>query len=63
MNVVVDFDLCQCHALCTQAAPAVFAINDEGFLDIKIEEPGEELRAKLERAVRECPTRAISLQE
>lgn len=61
MKVVVDFDLCQSHALCTQAAPEVFEINDEGLLDVKLERPGEELRAKVEQAARECPTLAISI--
>ncbi len=63
MKIVVDFDLCQSHAVCTQAAPEVFALSDEGLLDVLIEEPGEELRAKVERAVRECPTLAITIEE
>jgi len=63
MRVVVDFDLCQSHGLCTEAAPEVFELTDDGFLEIKTEQPGEALRPKLERAVRECPTGAISLEE
>lgn len=63
MRVVVDFDLCQSHGLCTEAAPEVFELTDEGFLEIKKEQPEEALRAKLERAVRECPTGAITLQD
>ncbi len=62
MRIVVDFDSCQCHALCTAAAPEVFAITDEGLLDIKIESPGEELREKVEEAVRDCPTQSISIE-
>ena len=63
MKVVVDFDACQSHALCVQAAPEIFAIDDDGYLEIKIEEPGEDLRAKLETAERECPTMAITIEE
>ena len=62
MKIVVDFDLCQSHGLFTQAAPEVFEIRDDGFLYILNEEPGEELRKKLETAVRECPTGAIKLE-
>ena len=63
MKVVVDFDLCQSHAVCTQAAPEIFEITDEGLLDVKLERPGEELRAKLEQAARGCPTLAITIEE
>ena len=63
MRVVVNFDLCQSHALCTDAAPEVFAIDKDGFLQVKIEQPDERLRAKVERAARECPTGAISIEE
>jgi ferredoxin len=62
MRIVVDFDSCKCHALCTAAAPEIFAITDDGFLDIKIEEPGEDLRPKVEAAVRDCPTQSITLE-
>jgi len=62
MKVVVDFELCQSHGLCTQAAPEVFEIRDDGFLYILQENPPEALRKKIETAVRECPTGAIKLE-
>ncbi len=62
MKVVVDFDRCQSNALCMSAAPEVFDVRDDGYLYILIEEPGEELRAKVEEAVRLCPTQAITLE-
>jgi ferredoxin len=63
MRVVVDFDLCQSHALCTEAAPDVFEIDDAGLLNVKVEHPPERLRKAVERAVNECPTNAIRLEE
>jgi len=63
MKVVVDFDKCQSHAVCTSAAPEVFEVDDQGLLNVLIEAPGDDLRAKVERAARECPTMAISLEE
>ncbi|MDH5674768.1 MAG: ferredoxin [Myxococcales bacterium] len=62
MKVVVDFDLCQSHGLCTQAAPEIFEIRDDGFLYILNETPDDSMKKKLETAVRECPTGAIKLE-
>jgi ferredoxin len=62
MKIIVDFDLCQSHALCTDAAPEVFEVRDDGFLYILQEEPPEALRPKVEKAQRECPTGAIRVE-
>ena len=62
MRVVVDFDKCKSNALCMGAAPEVFEVRDDNFLYVLQEEPGEELRAKVEEAVRVCPTQAITLE-
>lgn len=63
MRVVVDFDRCQSNGLCMAAAPEVFEVRDDGFLYVLDENPPEELREKVEEAVRVCPTQAISLEE
>ena len=63
MRVVVDYDLCESNALCMAAAPEVFEVRDDDFLYILDENPSEELRPKLEDAVRSCPKAAISLQD
>jgi ferredoxin len=63
MRVVVDFDKCKSNALCMAAASEVFEVRDDNFLYVLQEEPGEELRAKVEEAVRVCPTQAISLAD
>jgi ferredoxin len=62
MKVVVDFEICQSHGLCTQAAPEVFELRDDGFLYILDESPSEKLRKKVENAARECPTGAIKIE-
>ena len=61
MRVVVDFDLCESNALCMAAAPEVFEVRDDDFLYVLQEEPPEELRPKMEEAVRMCPRGAISI--
>jgi ferredoxin len=63
MRVVVDYDLCESNALCMAAAPEVFEVRDDDFLYVLQEEPGEDLRPKVEEAVRRCPKQAISIQE
>jgi len=63
MRIVVDFDLCQSHGLCTEAAPELFEIRDDGFLYVLNETPGPELGGKLEKAVLECPTGAITIKD
>jgi ferredoxin len=62
MRVVVDFDLCESNALCMAAAPEVFEVRDDDFLYILQEEPGEELRSRVEAAVSACPKQAITVE-
>lgn len=62
MKVVVDYDACMSNALCMQVAPEVFEVREDGFLYILNENPPEELRAKMEEAVRVCPTQAITIE-
>ena len=63
MKVVVDLSICDLHGLCVEAAPEVFEIGDDGVLHVLIETPEQSLRAKVDKAVRECPTGAISIAE
>ena len=62
MRVVVDFDLCESNAACMGIAPEVFEVRDDNLLYILQDEPPEDLRPKLEEAVRRCPKQAISLE-
>ncbi len=63
MKIVIDYDLCEANALCMEAAPEVFRVEEDDTLTVLIEEPGEELRAKVEEAARLCPRQAITLME
>ena len=63
MRIVVDFDLCQGHAVCEGEAPEVFQVDEAGYLTILQEEPPEELREKVELAEQHCPTMAITVAE
>ena len=61
MRVEVDWDSCESNALCMAVAPEVFEVRDDDLLYVLDEEPGEELRAKVEQAVRSGPKAALTV--
>ena len=63
MKIVIDYDLCEANALCMEAAPEVFRVEEDDTLTVLLEEPGDELRAKVEEAARLCPRQAITLSK
>jgi sterol 14-demethylase len=65
VRIRVDLDLCQGHSVCVTEAPEIFALERTDGLDkvvLKAESVGADLRAKLDLAVKHCPTRALSLE-
>ena len=63
MKVIVDRDLCEGHARCVEAAPAVFEIGGDDEMNILNENPGDDQRQAVEAAVANCPRQALSLQD
>ena len=63
MRVVVNLDLCQGHAQCEDVLPEVFSIGPDGKVVLLDEQPSEELRHKVEEAVRLCPVDAILIED
>jgi ferredoxin len=64
MKVIVDLDVCQAHGDCVIAAPEIFDLGEEDdVVTVIMPEPPEELRAKAERAVQDCPVTAIHIEE
>ena len=63
MKIVVDYDLCQGHAVCQSEAAAVFAVEDKGQVRLLDGDPAEEVRAQVEMAVMYCPTHALKIVE
>ena len=62
-RVKVDYDLCESNANSKQVDPEVFEGRDDDFLYLLTEEPGEELRAKVEESAQRCPKQAIAISE
>lgn len=63
MKIQIDMDLCEGNAVCSKVAPEVFTVGDDDKASLLDENPGEDLRAKIEAAVRRCPRQALSLTE
>ena len=61
MRIVVDRDLCQGHGVCESEAGEVFAVPKKGQVDVLDASPPEELRPKVEAAVKYCPTHALRI--
>jgi ferredoxin len=63
MKVLIDYDLCEGNAVCMKVCPEVFTVGDDDRARLLVTNPGAELRAKLEAAVRRCPRQALRLEE
>ena len=63
MRVIVNEDLCEGNAVCTQVAPEVFVVGDDDKARLLIAEPDESLRAKVAEAVRRCPRQALAIDD
>jgi ferredoxin len=62
MKVSVNYDVCASTGACMQTCPEVFEVRSDGYLYLLTEEPGEELREKVQQAAELCPTGAISIE-
>jgi len=59
VKVKVDPDLCEGHGKCQAAAPEVFRLGDDDLSVVIMDDIPEELRPKVDRAIRLCPRQAI----
>jgi ferredoxin len=62
MRIHVDRDRCMATARCSAFAPDVFDNDDDGYV-VVLQEPDESMRQTVERAVKSCPTGALSLTD
>ena len=63
MKVSVDDTLCQGHGQCNLVCPEVFQFDEQGFARIVSENIPSRLAADVERAVGNCPERAIQTEK
>ncbi|HEX7410064.1 MAG TPA: ferredoxin [Candidatus Binatia bacterium] len=62
MKILVDYDRCEGNAVCVTVCPEVFEVGEDDRAHLRVQDPGENLRAKIEAAVRRCPRQALSLE-
>lgn len=64
MKVTADLDLCQAHQMCQLEAPNVFGFDQAADRVVVLDaEPDESERENVQRAVRFCPTMALTVTE
>ncbi len=63
MKLHINYDRCTGHGICEGLAEDIFEVKDEGWVSLRNEQPDEGRRGELEEVVRECPTRAISIED
>lgn len=61
MRIIVDYDRCEGYGRCVEIAPDIFALNDDGQSSVIAARLTEEMRPRIEQAVRLCPRLALSL--
>ncbi len=61
MRVTVDADVCGGHGACLSTAPTVFALTDDGYAVVIVDDVPAELEAAVEQAALHCPTKAITI--
>jgi ferredoxin len=61
MRIVVDWDRCEANQACMRVAPHVFHVDEKDRLHVLVERVDPALRSQVERAVKACPKRALSL--
>jgi ferredoxin len=62
MKIRIDYDLCEGNAVCMKECPEVFTVGDDDRAHLLVDAPGDDLRAKVEAAVRRCPRQALAIE-
>ena len=60
MKVQVNQEMCEGHGKCQTSAPEVFELRDDDVSHVLMDDVPEELKEKVERAIRLCPRQAVS---
>ena len=61
MKVSIDTDRCRGHGICLSTSPAVFDLNNDGYAEVLLPDPGPEHEDAVRKAALQCPERAISV--
>ena len=61
MKVTVNKDKCQGCGVCEADAPEVFAVGDDGFAAVLLDEIPANLEDAVKQAIDDCPDSAIEI--
>lgn len=61
MKIHVDTDRCTGHGVCESIADDIFEVGDDGIVHLLIEDVPDSRRDKVDEAIAECPTQALSI--
>lgn len=61
MPLRVDGSKCVGHGVCESILPAVFEVNDDGFVDIDAAAAADADESAVGQAVQSCPSAALRL--
>jgi ferredoxin len=63
MKVRVDTEVCAGFGICVGICPEVFALHDDGYAVVLVDEVPAEFEDLTRRAADQCPSRAISVSD
>lgn len=63
MKVHVDSNVCAGFGVCVGLCPEVFALHDDGYAIVLVDQVSPEHEDAVRQAVSHCPARAISLSD
>jgi ferredoxin len=63
MKPKINVDECIGDGICEEICPEVFELRDDGLAYVIDDDPDASLQDKIEEAIEECPTSAISMEE
>lgn len=63
MKPKINHDECIGDGICEEICPEVFELRDDGLAYVIEEDPDDGLLDKVEEAVEECPTSAITIED
>jgi ferredoxin len=62
MRIRINYERCEGAAVCMKVAPEVFGVGEDDRARLINKTPSENLRPKIETAIKRCPRRALSLE-
>ena len=63
MKVNVNKDACLCCGNCAAVCENVFTLDNDGFVELKVQDIPKEEEENVTAACDQCPTSAISIEE